>query len=273
MLAKRIFYGAIFAAIVLIFLMFKTTGFMALIFVLGNMCIYEVNNAFKQGGIKSSPVFGHVFMMLLIPAYLLFNNTGIFLLLGICVYLNFCYFIIRKKVDEEMLYSNLQFIYPCLMVSFVCPILITENNLDFGFSLLISIILCCIATDIFAYFAGSYFGKHKLSPTVSPKKTIEGSVGGFFGSVVMSVALYFLLPVVLSAKIPFGFIISLGVVCGIFAQFGDLTASMIKRICGIKDYSNLIPGHGGIMDRLDSIFFCLPICYILMTVFKMLGGI
>lgn len=273
MLAKRIFFGLVFAAVVILFLMFKTVGFMALIFVLGNICIYEINNAFRQGGIKSSPVFGYIFMVFLIPAYLMFGDVGIFLLLGLCMYLNFCYFILRKKVDEEMLYSNLQFIYPCLMVSFVCPILLTKDNLLFGFSVMLSIILCCIATDIFAYFSGVYFGKHKLSPTVSPKKTIEGSVGGFFGSVIISVGIYFGFPYALGIEMPLLFLLSLGVVCGIFAQFGDLTASMIKRICGIKDFGNLIPGHGGVMDRLDSILFCMPVSYTVIFVFRMLGGI
>ena len=61
----------------------------------------------------------------------------------------------------------------------------------------------------------------------------------------------------------------MGILCGVFAQFGDLTASMVKRICGIKDYGNLIPGHGGILDRLDSIIFCLPIAYVLMVIFKL----
>lgn len=273
MLAKRIFYGVIFAAVVLAFLVFKTPGFVVLIFILGNITIYEINNAFKHGGIKSSPVFGYVFMLLIIPFYSFCGDMGIFLLMGLCAYLNFCYFIMRKKVEDEMLYSNLQFIYPCFMISFSYPILYCSENSDFGFTIMLSIVLCCIATDIFAYFSGVYLGKHKLNPKVSPKKTIEGSVGGFVGAVLMSVGVYCATPYVLNINIPLTLLLCLGVVCGIFSQFGDLTASMIKRICGIKDYGNIIPGHGGIMDRLDSIFFCLPVCYAVVFFFNMLGGI
>lgn len=273
MLAKRIFFGSIFAAIVVVFLMFRTAGFMALILALGCISIYEINNAFKQGGIKSSPIFGYVFVVLLIPTYLFIGDMGIFVIFGLCMYLNFCYFILRKKVDSEMLYSNLQFVYPCLPISFTCPMLLAEGNQLFGFTVMIAIVLCCIATDIFAYFSGVYLGKHKLSPTVSPKKTVEGSIGGFLGSVIMSVALYYLFPLFLYKDMSLWFLLCLGIVCGIFAQFGDLTASMIKRICGIKDFGNLIPGHGGVLDRLDSILFCIPVSYTVILLFKALGGI
>lgn len=272
MLLKRIFFGSIFAIIVIVFLMFRTAGFIALILTLGFISIYEINNAFKQGGIKSSPIFGYTFVTLLIPTYYFMGETGIFVLFGLCMYLNFCYFIMRKKVDSEMLYSNLQFLYPCLPISFTCPLLITKENPLFGFSVMIVIIICCIATDVFAYFAGVYLGKHKLTPTISPKKTVEGAIGGFCGSVIMSFALYYLLPMFLYKDMSIFMLLSLGGVCGIFAQFGDLTASMIKRICGIKDFGNLIPGHGGVLDRLDSIFFCLPVSYSVILLFKAFGG-
>ncbi|MBQ9624762.1 MAG: phosphatidate cytidylyltransferase [Clostridia bacterium] len=270
---KRIFWGAIFGAIAILFLLFKNAGFIALMFVLGNICVYEINNAFKLGGIKSSPFFGHVFVVLLTPAYFFLGDTGIFLLLGICMYLNFCYFILRKNVDEEMLYSNLQFIYPCFMMSFVCPLLYAKGNLRFGFFIMLSIVLCCVATDIFAYFAGMAFGKHKLNPNISPKKTIEGACGGFLGSVGVSICTYFVITQFRLIDFPLAFMITIGIICGVFAQFGDLTASMIKRICGIKDFGYIIPGHGGVLDRVDSILFCLPVCYIALFVFERLGGV
>ena len=273
MLAKRIFYGSIFGAIVILFLMFETVGLLALIFVLGNICVYEINNAFKHKGIKSSPIIGYVFMVLLIPSYILFKDVGIFILLGLCIYLNFCYFILRQKVDEEMLYSSLQLIYPCFLVSFICPILFVKKDLGFGLSIFISVILNCVLTDIFAYFAGMNLGKHKLCPKISPKKTVEGAIGGFFGSVASSIIMYFVWLIIFRVQIPFSFMLTLGLVCGVFAQFGDLTASMIKRMCGIKDFGNILPGHGGIMDRIDSVIFCVPVCYVLLFAFKMLGGI
>jgi phosphatidate cytidylyltransferase len=107
-----------------------------------------------------------------------------------------------------------------------------------------------------AYFSGFLFGKNKLCPKISPKKTIEGAVGGTIGSIVLSgIFGYFVMPEMLVHCLVIGLLGS------IVAQFGDLTASIFKRKMGIKDYGNLIPGHGGILDRFDSVLFTGPIIY------------
>lgn len=118
------------------------------------------------------------------------------------------------------------------------------------------VFLTAFGTDIMAYFSGSFFGKHKLCPAISPKKTIEGSVGGTLGSMVLCGLFgYFVMPDLLVHCVIIGF---LG---GIVSQLGDLAASIFKRKMGIKDYGNLIPGHGGIMDRFDSVLFTAPLVY------------
>lgn len=118
------------------------------------------------------------------------------------------------------------------------------------------IFLTAFGTDIMAYFTGYAFGKHKLCPTISPKKTIEGAIGGTLGSVILcGIFGYFFAPDV------FYHCMIIGVLGGIVSQFGDLTASIFKRKMGIKDYGNLIPGHGGILDRVDSVLFTAPIIY------------
>ncbi len=118
------------------------------------------------------------------------------------------------------------------------------------------IVITAFGTDIMAYFTGFAIGKHKLCPKISPKKTIEGSIGGILGSVILSgVFGYFFAPEVLAHCL------IIGVLGGIVSQFGDLTASIFKRKMGIKDYGNLIPGHGGILDRFDSVLFTGPMVY------------
>lgn len=118
------------------------------------------------------------------------------------------------------------------------------------------IVITAFGTDVMAYFSGYLFGKHKLCPKISPKKTIEGSVGGILGSVILSGLFgYFFMPDVIVHCI------IIGVLGGIVSQFGDLTASIFKRKMGIKDYGNLIPGHGGILDRFDSVLFTGPMVY------------
>ena len=112
--------------------------------------------------------------------------------------------------------------------------------------------------DMGAYFVGSACGKHKLCPEISPKKTVEGAVGGIVSSIVVSVIILLCfgraaeLPLLLLLTIPF---------C-ILGMFGDLFASAIKRSVGLKDYSHLIPGHGGILDRFDSILLIAPVMYL-----------
>ncbi len=117
-------------------------------------------------------------------------------------------------------------------------------------------------TDTFAYFSGYFFGRHKLCPNISPKKTVEGSIGGS----ICSVGIVLLYGLLLDKR--FGIDISyirlgiLGLLIAIISQIGDLTASVIKRKYGVKDYGTIFPGHGGILDRLDSIIVTAPLVYI-----------
>lgn len=111
-------------------------------------------------------------------------------------------------------------------------------------------------TDIFAYFVGITFGKHRLCPNISPKKSIEGSIGGTIGSIGLSAAFGALIVPELMIHC-----LAIGLLGAIVSQFGDLTASVFKRKMGIKDYGNLIPGHGGVLDRFDSILFTAPAVY------------
>ncbi len=122
---------------------------------------------------------------------------------------------------------------------------------------------CSWATDACALFAGKAFGKHKLYEKVSPKKTVEGAIGGLIGNCLFCIALYFvfLKKFSLSANIKLWQIIVFSLLLGVISIFGDLAASTIKRHHGVKDFGNLLPGHGGVMDRFDSCLFVFPALY------------
>lgn len=132
---------------------------------------------------------------------------------------------------------------------------------------IVTIITAIFMCDSVAFFAGSLFGKHKLS-SISPKKTIEGSIAGLIASVIVTVIGWHFF---VADKYPLVFGIIMGVLVGVFAQVGDLLVSLMKRYFNVKDASNIIPGHGGILDRFDSLFFASPIVNLfIITVFKLI---
>ena len=120
------------------------------------------------------------------------------------------------------------------------------------------------ACDTFAYFAGRAFGKHKLAPKVSPNKTVEGSVGGMLGNVVCGLLFVFVMDTWFEAGISYGLMAVLALLCGVVAQIGDLSFSLIKREFGIKDYGRLFLEHGGVLDRFDSVLFVAPVVEIVL---------
>ena len=119
-------------------------------------------------------------------------------------------------------------------------------------------------SDTGAYFVGLSFGKHKLAPTISPKKTVEGLVGGVLGAVVGMLIYCLVLDVFLDMQVHYGIGIVYGILGSLAGVFGDLSFSVIKRQYGIKDYGNLIPGHGGILDRFDSMMVVGPLAEVLL---------
>ncbi len=133
-----------------------------------------------------------------------------------------------------------------------------------GLFLFLLALLTDIAADTAAYEVGSRWGKHKLIPAVSPKKTVEGSIGAFGGVILAALIMGLLFTLTgwfTGLKLYWYPVI--GLMVGFLAQVGDLAASMVKRYAGIKDFSNLIPGHGGVLDRLDSLMFVFPAVYYL----------
>ena len=121
--------------------------------------------------------------------------------------------------------------------------------------------------DTFAYFTGRLFGKHKLAPTLSPKKTVEGSVGGIVFTVLAFMLYGFIMERALSLTANYAILAISGLVLSVISQIGDLFASLIKRERGIKDYSRLLPGHGGILDRFDSILAVSTVLMVICIVF------
>lgn len=152
-------------------------------------------------------------------------------------------------------------VYPVTFLSILLALGLKEKGLFYIVMAIGSSVIC----DTFAYFTGMLFGKRKLCPEISPHKTIAGAVGG----TVMTMILLPFVTLLFGGNFHLSNMLTwlcIGFICAIFAQFGDLFASFIKRWCGIKDYGKIFPGHGGVMDRVDSIMFTSVIIYIFVAV-------
>ena len=139
---------------------------------------------------------------------------------------------------------------------------------DWNYYILLPFVVAWLS-DAFALFAGMLFGKHKLAPELSPKKTVEGAVGGFVGTVVCTVLYGVLLRFAFGYTVNYLYLALYGALGSAISQMGDLSFSYIKRQYGIKDFGNIFPGHGGVLDRFDSVIVTAPMIYVLAL--RMLG--
>lgn len=171
-----------------------------------------------------------------------------------------------KRNYKDILSNGFLTMY--IVISMGC-VWLTKEMFDTATMLLTFI--CAWSCDTFAYFTGRFFGKHKLIPHVSPNKTVEGSVGGVVGAMVICILYLLIVKNVFDTNIlTWSNVVVEGAVYGLvggaLSQLGDLIASAIKRDTGIKDFGWIFPGHGGFMDRFDSVMFIAPIMYILPSV-------
>lgn len=161
---------------------------------------------------------------------------------------------------KDVAYTFLGIFYIVFFTMFIAFI----NGMKDGNILVWYVIIAAWGTDIFAYFIGKHFGKHKFSK-VSPKKSIEGCIAGTIGAVVMMLIYTYFANTYWGVSYSYGYIALIGVILSLIGQIGDFTASSIKRYVDIKDFSNLIPGHGGMLDRIDSLLFLAPFAYAFFT--------
>ena len=196
-----------------------------------------------------------------IMAYKISFSIFSFLILIILIYALF----MTKRTLVDVCLSCFAMLYIPFLLSFV---LNTYYFDDIGTYAIWFILFGACLTDAFAYFVGVKFGRHKLCPSISPKKTIEGAIGGIVGTTIVFVIYCSILNNYCGFSIQYWEMVVFGLVCSIFAQIGDLIASAIKRYVNTKDFGSFIPGHGGVLDRLDSVLFVAPICYYAVLLFE-----
>jgi len=267
---KRRITGLVLAALWFFFWIYQGWPLRIVFTLLMGMGMFEMCRAFSQGKGFEGGVGCAVFTIAALPVYEFalknanpFYSMGLFVMLAVlCMMISMSILIFKGDIDYGKAMSAIvPVFYPGLFFALMYPLIYIggrgEVMLALGMAVMIPLI-----NDLMAYEVGSLIGKHKLAPKVSPKKTVEGSVAGFISGIVMACALPYLLHLVFPVILlqPFWEYLVLGAVVCVASQLGDLSASYIKRACNIKDYGSLLPGHGGIMDRLDAVIFGAAFC-------------
>ncbi|NCA67103.1 MAG: hypothetical protein EOM87_03450 [Clostridia bacterium] len=241
---------------------------------------YEMYKAQSSAGYSPLKIPIIVFAVVIYPLFFFIKEAGILVALLLSSLVLLSQFTFDHKYNLEDIGATFMIlIYPMTFVAMFLSINHYAGNL-LGILL---ILVVSLMTDTFALFTGLAFGKRKLCPSISPKKTVEGAVGGFFGALLGATALLLLFDVFrvfdttpnigithLSDKIGVSIVLYIVIAFVIAAttEIGDLAASWIKRKAGIKDYGKIFPGHGGVMDRLDSLVFTLPAVYIFFLIYN-----
>ena len=232
---------------------------------LGIQELYKAMGVHKDG-VGLLELAGYLGTILYYASLLLgFERYGMMAVLLGLVLLMFVYVFTYPKYEADQVMSAFfGIVYVAVMLSFI----FLTRNLEGGKFLVWLIFLCSWGCDTCAYCVGILIGKHKMAPVLSPKKSVEGAVGGVVGAAALGAiyATIFSSNITMSINPVAGFAI-ICAVGALISMVGDLAASAIKRNHDIKDYGKLIPGHGGIMDRFDSVIYVAPVIWILLQIF------
>lgn len=236
---------------------------------------YEMYHTFRKSEYKNSWGAPLLLCVAIYPLWYFLGYKGILIALSLSICLALAVFTFKAEMElKDLLATIFSLIYPMALVSLAFAL---SGEFPCGGTFAISFaIFLPVFSDTFAYLVGSTLGKRKLCPSISPKKTVAGAIGGLLGSVLCAVTFFLLFD--LYAVIPVGYVsfsdsvavravvfVVLGIVGGVLAEIGDLAASRIKRTINIKDFGNIFPGHGGVLDRLDSIMFTLVMFFTAFT--------
>ncbi|MGO1367923.1 MAG: phosphatidate cytidylyltransferase [Senegalia sp. (in: firmicutes)] len=242
---------------IILLLLVVMTGGIALklgVLIISIIGIREFKNAFSNINIK---ITNYLYLYSVVLFSLsLFNS---YILINFSIIINFLIIMFIYVFNKEY---NINEIGLNLLASIYIPFSLVHISLLSDNKLIWLIFIIAFSTDTFAYFTGRLFGKRKLAKVISPNKTIEGAIGGLIGSILATLIFVSFM----NLKNLYIFIL-LAFLCSLASMIGDLTASKIKRYIKIKDYGNIMPGHGGVLDRFDSILFIAPLLFYFINYF------
>ncbi|AEY65678.1 phosphatidate cytidylyltransferase [Clostridium sp. BNL1100] len=235
--------------------------------------LYEFYNSIsKTKGIHPIKIVGY---LSIVPLLILgLEKTGWYSLdLGTMTGISVCLIIFASMAVIVFGHKKYNIVDACatafgvVYIPFLMSFLIMLRNMDHGNILIWLIFIGAWGTDTLAYTFGRLFGKRKIIPEISPKKTLAGAIGGILGCILLMVIYGTIVNNYFDLDIRYIALILLGLFCGVISQIGDWAASAIKRYVDVKDFGNIMPGHGGVLDRFDSILFVAPVIYYVLVLF------
>lgn len=263
-LPKRTLTAVVFAGVLLFLIYYSFYTFLLLLLIISIGGLFELFNLFSKTQFHLNTKFLVIksvisILFLLYPVFddkVNFSDVQLIVLSGLVI-ITFLEFLLRNNFAESISELFASF-YVILLVMSGLDVFYFLNQREYQYLLILSVVLMIWANDTFAYFTGSLLGKRKLMPDVSPKKSVEGFIGGIIFSLITGYLCYtYFLKDLQKWTILDVMIISL--IVSIAGTFGDLLESKLKRMANVKDSGNLLPGHGGILDRFDSWFMALPV--------------
>lgn len=256
---KRVATGAVLIPIIVAIIFYAGPSWiLAVSAVIAVLALIEFNALVRvEKRDRAFDWLGTISGAILVPAVYFLGPVLLAPVLIALVFLFFFYSIIAPRTlgdsSLDTAHKALGLLYIALPISFITPL----SALPQGQWWLLFLLVVVWVNDTGAYFAGRTLGRHKLSPEISPKKTIEGAIGGVMGGVIAAFAFAHLAG--LGLNLPEAFALSAAI--GVIAIVGDLAESVLKRSAGVKDSGAIIPGHGGMLDRIDSLLFTIPFLY------------
>lgn len=260
-LSVRVETGAIICIATCVLLLFSGVDWF-LNTVVAFLCLQAIFELYRATGAKNNRIlYGISCMIAAILSYISIPYyeivTGILFAVAVVFFL---YLMLNIKRIQSI-HPAVSALTACLIVCFYKAMSYIRSE-KFGFYIFALSLLICNVDDIAAYFVGRGCGKHKLAPVISSNKTVEGSIGGVACSVAFFLLFGFILDKAGVVSVCYERLTVYLILASLIGQFGDLAMSSIKRITKIKDYGTLLPGHGGILDRFDSLLFVLPFTYL-----------
>ncbi len=268
----RIISGAVYVAILTVFFLLRQLVHPWIFHLLTYFFIvvgtYELARATKKVTIKGTEIMAVIFSILFVPVYFIFEHfvsgshgfTFACYLTALMVIINL-FLAINSNADlKKTCWTILNYLYPTMLL---VTMLLANDMGDNAFIVLLLAFVISPISDTFAYFVGCKIGGKKLCPKLSPKKTWSGAIGGTIGGMIFALIAGLIVRPNLNVFSPAVFYFLVGLLASVVNIFGDLTESYIKRKMRIKDMGKIMPGHGGVLDRIDGTMFVIVVLYIM----------